>query len=91
MVEQKSSILERLKVCWNVLTKKNYVYFGVGKEPIVWNEDGSYKSTNPDALRCYSCVTYDYKFDSNKGIQNLHDFVWGCIEKFAKQAQEGKY
>ena len=35
MVEQKSSILERLKVCWNVLTKKNYVYFGVGKEPII--------------------------------------------------------
>ena len=42
MVEQKSSILERLKVCWNVLTKKNYVYFSVGKEPVVWNEDGTY-------------------------------------------------
>lgn len=43
MVEQKSSLLERLKVCWNVLTKKNYVYFGIGKEPVLWDENGKYK------------------------------------------------
>ena len=91
MVEQKSSILERLKVRWNVLTKKNYVYFGVGKEPCVWNEDGTYKTVKKNALSCFSCITYDYQFNSKTGIQNLHDFVMGCIEKFAKEAQEGKY
>ena len=91
MVEQKSSILERLKVCWNVLTKKNYVYFGVGKEPCVWNEDGTYKAVKENALSCFCSITYDYQFNSKTGIQNLHDFVWGCIEKFAKEAQEGKY
>ena len=42
-MKQETSILERLKVCWNVLTKKNYIYFGIGNEPIIWNEDGSYK------------------------------------------------
>lgn len=91
MIEQKSSLLERLKVCWNVLTKKNYVYFGVGKEPVVWNDDGTYKTVNKNALRCYSCITYDYQFNSKTGIRNLHDFVWDCIEKFAKEAQDGKY
>ena len=75
MVEQKSSILERLKVCWNVLTKKNYVYFGVGKEPCVWNEDGTYKTVKKNALSCFSCIIYDYQFNSKTGIQNLHDFV----------------
>lgn len=91
MVEQKSSLFERLKVCWNVLTKKNYIYFGIDKEPIIWNEDGSYKSTNPKALACFSCVTYDYEFNSNNGIKNLHNFVWHTVEEFAKQAQQGKY
>ena len=41
--EQRSSIWERLKICWSVLTKYNYIYFGVSKNPVEWNEDGSYK------------------------------------------------
>ena len=91
MVEQKSSLLERLKVCWNVLTKKNYVYFGMSKEPIVWDDNGKYKTVAKNALKCYSCISYDYKFKTNTGIKNLHDFAWGVIEEFAKEAQNGKY
>ena len=34
--------IERLKVCWNVLTKRNYVYFGIGKNPFAWDENGYY-------------------------------------------------
>ena len=40
-VEQRSSIWERLKICWSVLTKYNYIYFGVSKNPVEWNECGT--------------------------------------------------
>ena len=36
------NFIERLKVCWNVLTKRNYVYFGIGKKPFMWDENGYY-------------------------------------------------
>jgi hypothetical protein len=91
MVEQKSSLLERLKVCWNVLTKKNYVYFGIGREPVIWSEDGKYKEIDKKQVRCYSCITYDYQFNTKNGITNLHDFTWGVIEKFAIAAQNVEY
>ena len=91
MIEQKSTLWERLKICWHALTKKNYVFFGIGNEPIIWDNDGHHKGTNRKALACYSCITYDYKFNTNDGESNLHDFVWEVIEDFAKEAQKGKY
>ena len=91
MVKQKSSLWERLKICYNVLKHKNYVYFGIGNDPIIWDENGKYKKIDRSQLSAYSCISYDYKFDSDNGIMNLHDFVWNTIEKFAKDAQNGKY
>lgn len=91
MIEQTSTLLERLKICWHALTKKNYVFFGIGKNPIVWGENGKANGTNRKDLACYSCITYDYKFNTDNGESNLHDFVWGVIEDFAKDAQKGKY
>jgi hypothetical protein len=91
MVEQKTSLLERLKICWNVLTLKNYVYFGLGKDPIIWNEDGTYKELKKNKFSCFSCISNNYKFIAYDKETNLHDFTWECIEKFAKEAQEGKY
>lgn len=43
MGNNKTSIFERLKICWYVLTKSYYLYFGLDKDLIVWNEDGTYK------------------------------------------------
>lgn len=91
MVKQTTSFWERLKICWSVLTKHNYVYFGIGKDPIIWNEDGSYKEINKDAIKAYCYITYNYKFDTNTGVENLHDFMWNTIEKMAKEAQNGKF
>lgn len=91
MIEQKSSILERLKICWYALTKKNYAFFAIGNNPIIWDKDGKYKDINPKALRCFTCITYDYKFNTDEGETNLHDFGWKVIEQFAKEAQRGEF
>ena len=64
-MKQETSILERLKVCWNVLTKKNYIYFGIGNEPIIWNEDGSYKELDKNELKSYSYVDDTYILKTN--------------------------
>ena len=90
MCEQKTSLLERLKICWNVLTLKNYVYLGIGKNPIKWNDDGSYKELNKNSIRCLCYVPYDYKFMLGGKETNLHDYTWNCIESFAKEAQDAK-
>lgn len=91
MIEQKSSIWERLKICWYALTKKNYIFFAIGKEPAIWDENGKYKKINKKALKSYTYITYNYKFNTNYGETNLHDFTWGVIEEFAKKAQKGEY
>ena len=38
------NLIKRFKVCWNVLTKTNYVYFGIGKNPFIWDENGYYSA-----------------------------------------------
>jgi hypothetical protein len=91
MKKQKSSLWERLKICWYVLTKKYYVYFGLDKEPIIWNEDNTYLTLKKKSVKAYSYITYDYKFDTKNGESNLHDFIWECIGKISKEAQEGKF
>lgn len=91
MVKQTSTLWERLKICWHALTKKNYVFFGLSDNPIIWNKDGSYNGINRNALACYTCISYDYKFNTDEGVKNLHDYTWSAIETFAKEAQEGKH
>ena len=89
--EQHSSIWERLKICWSVLTKYNYIYFGISKNPVEWNEDGSYKSLKRGSLKSYNCVSYDLNFETNKGVSNLHDLVWSTVEEFARRAHNGEF
>ena len=88
-MKQETSILERLKVCWNVLTKKNYIYFGIGNEPIIWNEDGSYKELDKNELKSQSDVDATYILKTNDGNHTLHEFIWRVVEKLAKKAQAG--
>ena len=39
------NFIERLKICWHVLTKRNYVYFGLGNNAFVFDKDGHYVET----------------------------------------------
>lgn len=89
--EQRSSIWERLKICWSVLTKSNYIYFGISKNPVEWNEDGSYKRLKRGCLKSYNSVSYDLHFETNNGVSNLHDLVWSTVEEFARRAQNGEF
>lgn len=91
MAKQKTSLWERLKVCWNVLTKKNFVYFGLSKDPLVFGKDGKYERLKKHSLSAYSYVSSDYKFLAYGKETTLHDFVWKSVEEFAKQAQKGEY
>lgn len=61
----KSSIIERLIICWNVLTKRNYIYFGVGRNPIIWNEDGTFKETKKSEIKSYVYIDEQYVFNTN--------------------------
>lgn len=91
MVEQTSSLLERLKACWHILIKDNYVVFCVKDNPIVWNDDGTYNRIKSNSMACYCKVTYDVKCKMKGVTTSLHDAFWHCIEVFAKEAQQGKY
>ena len=90
MREQKSSLWERLKICWSVLTKKNYIYLGMSNRPFVFDKEGMYVGLNRRKFCSYSCVTYDYEFETKEGKTNLHDFMWERMGYMSKLAQEGK-
>lgn len=92
MKEQKTSIWERLRIAYKALTQNYYVFFGLDKDAIIWNEDGTYKGIDKKKMSSFSYISCDMKFKSANGEEtNLHDFIWKIIEKLANQAQEGKF
>ncbi len=91
MKEQKTSIWERLKIAYKALTQDYYVFFGIDKNAIIWNEDGTYKKIDKKKMSSFSYISCDMKFKSANEETNLHDFMWRIIEKLALQAQEGKF
>lgn len=90
MVEQTSSLWERLKVCWHILTKDNYAVFCINDNHVVKKEDGTYDHLKSNSIACYCKVTYDVKCKMKGVSTSLHDLFWSCIEIFAKKAQQGK-
>lgn len=90
MREQKSSLRERLKICWSVLTKKNYIYLGMSNKPFKFDKEGAYVGLDRRKFSSYSCVSYDYEFETKDGKTNLHDFMWERMGFMSKLAQKGK-
>ena len=78
-----NNFIERLKICWNVLTKRNYVYFGLGKNPFIWDNNGCY-----DGIKKGKFAEYDnietVIFETDNGLSSLNDVIWGSIENYAK-------
>ena len=91
MKKQTTSIWERLRMAYKALTQDYYIFFGIDKDTIIWNDDGTYKELNKKKLSQFSYVSYDEKFEAYGKESNLHDFFWHFIEKFAKEAQNGKF
>lgn len=82
MEDNKTSIFERLKICWYVLTKRYYLYFGLDKDLIVWNENDTYKCLKESSFKYYQYISKDYEFLAHDKKTNLHDFVLKVIVKF---------
>ena len=85
MIHKRTSIFERLKVCWYVLTKSYYLYFGLDKDLIVWNEDDTYKCLKESSLKCYEYISEECEFMAYGEKTNLHDFVLNVIVKFINE------
>ena len=67
------NFIERLKVCWHVLTKRNYVYFGLGNDAFVFDDNGNYVNTKLN------------KINTDYGLISLKDFMWSAISDYANQ------
>ena len=84
-----TSFIERLTICWNVLTLKNYIYFGIKKNPIVWDENGRFVGLKPGATSHYCDVDESCKFYINDNEPtSLNKLIWNVVEKMAKNEQE---
>ena len=77
------NLIKRLKVCWNVLTKRNYVYFAIGKNAFMWDENGYYAGTQKGSFSEYDCIE-NIKFNTDNGVSSLKKVMWSSIEEYAK-------
>ena len=84
------NFIERLIICWYVLTKKNYIYFGIGKNPILWDKNGKYENLKDGELQLYTYFD-DYTFMTKNGKSNLHDMVWDTVKDVADEALKGEF
>lgn len=91
MKKQKTSFWERLRMAYKALTQDYYVFFGIDKDAIMWNDDGTYNCLDKKKISQFSYISYDEKFEAYDKEANLHNFFWHMIEKFAKEAQNGKF
>lgn len=82
MEDYKTSIFERLKICWYVLTKKYYFYVGMDEDLIIWDEKDKYLELKKSSVKCYDYISKDYQFLAYDKKTNLHDFVLKVIVKF---------
>lgn len=76
-------ILERLLICWHVLTKKNYVFFALDNDAIVFDADGNCSSVNVNKVAEFDYFDENFNLGSKYGIKNIGWFVWGSIADFA--------
>ena len=91
MKNQKTSIWERLRMAYRALTQDYYVFFGIDKDAIMWNDDDTYNCLDKKKISQFSYISYDEKFEAYGKETNLHNFFWHLVEKFAKEAQNGKF
>lgn len=82
MKDNKTSIFERLRICWYVLTKKYYLYFGLDKDSIIWDKEGKYLGLKESSVKALIYISKDYQFLAYNKKTNLHDFILKVIIKF---------
>lgn len=88
-------LIEKLKVCWNVLTKRNYIYFGLSsskKEPFIYDKKGYFVETKKNAIAAYSSIEDMCLYtDDDKFVHSLDTLLWEAVSDFAeKQITESR-
>ena len=78
-----NNLIERLKICWNVLTKQNYVYFGIGKNPFMLDDNDYYAGIKDGKFAEYDYIE-NVKFNTDNGLSSLKKLMWSSIEEYAK-------
>lgn len=78
-------ILERLVICWHVLTKRNYAFFALDNDAIVFDPDGNYSHIDANKVAEFDYFDEDFNLGSKYGIKNIGWFIWGSIADFAYQ------
>lgn len=91
MKKQKTSIWERLRMAYKALTQDYYVFFGIDKDAIKWNDDGTYKGLDKKKMSMFSYISDNEKMKAYGKETNLHNFLWHFIEQFAKEVQNVKF
>lgn len=80
----RQSLIERLKICWHVLTKRSYVFFAVGKDALIFDDKGSYDHLDSSKLAAYSDFEEKY-LSTNDGIKHISYHIWSAIAAFANE------
>lgn len=73
---------ERLKVCWCVLTHRNYVFFSCKNSAIKFNIAGHYEGLTDKGIAAYSSFR-DKWFYTNTGKRTLENILWDTINDFS--------
>lgn len=65
------------------MTKRNYVYFGIGKNPFICDDNGYYDGIKKGTFAEYDNIeTVIYKIDD--GLTSLNKLLWNTIADYAK-------
>lgn len=73
---------ERLKVCWCVLTHRNYAFFSCKDSAIKFNVAGHYQGLNDNGLAAYSSFSNMW-FYTYTGKRTLENILWNTINDFS--------
>ena len=83
-----TELFERLKVCWCVLTKRNYAFFACKTSAVEFDKGGRYTGTNGKKLAAYSSLVDGKYFRTNDGARSFGFFFWGAVCSFSNKMTE---
>ena len=83
-------IIERLKVCWHILTKENYAFFAIDTDGLVFDSEGNYSHIISSKITAYSDVNEIDSYITNDGQRTFYSFFWDSVKDFADMRLKDK-
>lgn len=78
-----TELFERLKVCWCVLTHRNYAFFSCKDSAIKFNTAGDYEGLDDNGVAAYSSFS-DMWFYTDNDKCTLEEIFWDTIGDIAE-------